>query len=54
MCNLRYYLYICLEELRETKKTSLKIAGLRVEIWTQILKNTKRNVKQLQLVNGVL
>jgi hypothetical protein len=29
---LRYYPYICLEKLRKTKKTSVRIAGLLLEI----------------------
>jgi hypothetical protein len=34
---------ICLEGLRKTTKTSVKIAGLRDEILTRDLPNTKKN-----------
>jgi hypothetical protein len=39
---LRYYQGIYLEGLRKIKKTSVRIAGLRAEIGTRDLPNTKQ------------
>jgi hypothetical protein len=39
--NLRYYRSIFLEGLRKTSKTSVRLAGLRLEIRIQDLPNTK-------------
>jgi hypothetical protein len=39
---LRYNSGICLEGLRQTTKTSVRISGLRAEIWTRDLQNMKQ------------
>jgi hypothetical protein len=38
---LRYYPGIHLEGLRKTTKTLVRIPGLRAEVWTLVLTNTK-------------
>jgi hypothetical protein len=40
--NLRFYPGICLEGLRKTTKASVRIAGLRAEVWAQDLPNRKK------------
>jgi hypothetical protein len=37
--NLRYYLGTCLEDLRKTRKTSVRVAGFLSEIWTRVIPN---------------
>jgi hypothetical protein len=39
---LRYYAGICLQGLRKPAKNLIMIAGLRPEIWTRDIPNTKQ------------
>jgi hypothetical protein len=45
--NLRYYPAICLEGLRKTSKTSIRIAGLQAEVSIWDLLNTKQECYSL-------
>jgi hypothetical protein len=45
--NLRYYHVICFEELKKTTKTLVRVDGLRAEILTQDLPNTKQACQPL-------
>jgi hypothetical protein len=48
---LRYYPGIHLEGLRKTTKTLVRIPGLRAEVWTLVLTNTKSvTTRQRRLV----
>jgi hypothetical protein len=47
--NLRFFPGICLEGLRKLKKNLDGVAGLRAEIWTQNLPNTKQNLLAARL-----
>jgi hypothetical protein len=51
---LRYYPGICLEGLRKTTKTSVRIAGLRVKIWTRDLPSVNHPTTTFGRLHAIL
>jgi hypothetical protein len=50
--DLWYYLGICLKGLRKTRDTSVKIAGLQDQIWTQDFRLRSRNAHKSTVTFG--